>query len=328
MSEAGLLSQPTPLSTVEELSRSFLTNLYGLKKMECLSLLAPDIVFVGSVQHMSASGFDDTERLIDKRFKSFKPALVLSYETLSVEELAADTVCVVASTVISSPTYAGLARANERLATLIWSCNDDCPQLRRLHLSSPLPDYSGSTSANVSVFNARSAPDELFMRMINEEQQKTGEQLSLRSLLVLDALKQQRRLTVADLSAQLHITDAATRVTVEALLEAGLVEARGSSTARSYMLSGKVYSQSGKEAGYVRQSDIDKIRYPELIMKLAERQGGSVATRDVENLLHLHRKQAYRLLVKLVEDGSLVLVGRGGGAHYEITEKGWERIGH
>ena len=86
---------------------------------------------------------------------------------------------------------------------------------------------------------------------------------------MLDALKQQRRLTVADLSAQLHITDAATRATVEALLEAGLVEARGSSTARSYMLSGKVYSQSGKEAGYVRQSDIDKIRYPELIMKLA-----------------------------------------------------------
>ena len=150
MSEAGLLSQPTPLSTVEELSRSFLTNLYGLKKMECLSLLAPDIVFVGSVQHMSASGFDDTERLIDKRFKSFKPALVLSYETLSVEELAADTVCVVASTVISSPTYAGLARANERLATLIWSCNDDCPQLRRLHLSSPLPDYSGSDDVHLN----------------------------------------------------------------------------------------------------------------------------------------------------------------------------------
>lgn len=96
---------------------------------------------------------------------------------------------------------------------------------------------------------------------------------------MLDALKQQRRLTVADLSAQLHITDAATRATVEVLLEAGLVEARGSSTARSYMLSGKVYSQSGKEAGYVRQSDIDKVRYPELIMKLAKRQGGSIATR-------------------------------------------------
>lgn len=114
------------------------------------------------------------------------------------------------------------------------------------------------------------------------------------------------------------------RATVEALLEAGLVEARGGSTTRSYMLGGKVYSRSGKEAGYVRQSDIDKVRYPELVMKLAERQGGSVATRDVEGLPRLHRKQAYRLLVKLVEEGKLVLVGRGGGAHYEVTGKGRE----
>ena len=150
MSEAGQLSQPTPLSTVEELSRSFLINLYGHNKNECLPLLAPDILFVGSMQHMSAHGLAEAERLIDKRFKSFKSALVLSYETLSVEELAADTVCVVASTVISSPTYAGLARANERLATLIWSCNDDCPQLRHLHLSSPLPDYSGSDDVHLN----------------------------------------------------------------------------------------------------------------------------------------------------------------------------------
>lgn len=164
--------------------------------------------------------------------------------------------------------------------------------------------------------------ESFFSISVNVEQQKTGKRLSLRSLLVLDALKRQRRLTVVDLSAQLHITAASSRATVEALLEAGLVEARGSSTTRSYMLSGKLYSSSGGEAGYVRQSDIDKVRYPELVMKLAERQGGSVATRDVENLLHLQRKQAYRLLVKLVEDGDLVAAGRGSRAHYEIAGKG------
>lgn len=191
----------------------------------------------------------------------------------------------------------------------------------------PLPDYSGTTPASVSVFIARSAPDELFMRMLNEERERTGEALSLRSLLVLDALKRQRRLTVAGLSSQLHMVDAVTRAIVEALVEAGLVEARGSSPARSYILSSKVYVRSGKGADFVRQSDIDKVRYPELIMKLARQQGGSIATRDVENLLHLHRKQAYRQLIKLVQNGDLAPVGRGGGAHYEITEKGQERIG-
>lgn len=196
-----------------------------------------------------------------------------------------------------------------------------------LFYGKPLPDYSGTTSANVSVFLARSAPDEIFMRMLNEERERTGEPLSLRSLLVLDALKQQRRLTVPDLSSQLHLTDAVTRATVEALVETGLVEARGSSNTRSYILSGKVYARSGRGVDFVRQSDIDKVRFPELIMKLAKQQGGSIATRDVENLLRLHRKQAYRLLVKLVADGNLVPVGRGGGAHYEVTEKGWKGMG-
>ena len=37
-----------------------------------------------------------------------------------------------------------------------------------LYCGRPLPDYSGSTSASVSVFIARSAPDRLFMQMLDE----------------------------------------------------------------------------------------------------------------------------------------------------------------
>ena len=49
---------------------------------------------------------------------------------------------------------------------------------RSLAYGRPLPDYSGSTSSNVSLFVARSAPDERFMRMLNEEQSGTGKVLS------------------------------------------------------------------------------------------------------------------------------------------------------
>ena len=188
-----------------------------------------------------------------------------------------------------------------------------------LYCGRPLPDYSASTSANVTVFIARSAPDKLFMRMINEERERTGRPLSLRSLLVLDALKRQRRLTLADLCSQIHATDSVTRSTVENLVEAGLVEGVGNASCRAYMLSGRVYSRSGKDADFVRQSDIDKIRYPELIMKLAHQQGGTIKRRDVEQLLHLQTKQAYRELSKLVDAGELVSVGRGPGAHYEVS---------
>ena len=188
-----------------------------------------------------------------------------------------------------------------------------------LYCGRPLPDYSASTSANVAVFIARSAPDKLFMRMINEERERTGRPLSLRSLLVLDALKRQRRLTLADLCSQIHATDSVTRSTVENLVEAGLVEGVGNASGRACMLSGRVYSRSGKDADFVRQSDIDKIRYPELIMKLAHQQGGTIKRRDVEKLLHLQTKQAYRELSKLVDAGELVSVGRGPGAHYEVS---------
>lgn len=185
----------------------------------------------------------------------------------------------------------------------------------------PLPDYSGSTGASVSVFIARSAPDKLFMRMLNEEHAKTGRELSTRSLLVLDVLKKQRRVAVADLSEELHMTTSVVRAIVESLVETGLVEARGNSNARTYTLSSKVYSAAGKEADFVRQSDIDKIRHPELIMQLARQQGGVIATRDVANLLRLERKQAYRLLKKLEKKGALEPRGKGGGSHYVVVEK-------
>ncbi|WP_206214533.1 RNA-binding domain-containing protein [Adlercreutzia sp. ZJ242] len=188
-----------------------------------------------------------------------------------------------------------------------------------LYCGRPLPDYSASTSASVVVFIARSAPDKLFMRMINEEQERAGRPLSLRALLVLDALKRQRRLTVADLRSQLHATDSVTRATVENLVEAGLVEGIGNTSNRSYMLSSKVYARSGKSTDFVRQSDIDRVRYPELIMKLARQQGGKVIRRDVEELLHLSEKQAYRELSKLVDEGSLKSAGRGRGSHYSVV---------
>lgn len=187
-----------------------------------------------------------------------------------------------------------------------------------LYCGRPLPDYSGSTSASVRVFIARSAPDKLFMKMLGEERERTGRPLSLKSLLVLDALKRQRRLTIADLSSQIHATDAVTRATVESLVEAGLVEGIGSSGSRSYMLSGKVYARSGKEADFVRQSDIDRVRHPELIMKLARQQGGTIKRRDVEELLHIPEKQAYRELARLVAEGRLELIGKGAGSRYRI----------
>lgn len=183
----------------------------------------------------------------------------------------------------------------------------------------PLPDYSGTTPTMVRVFIARSAPDESFMRMLRDEQNRIGKPLSLRAMLALDAMKTQRRLTVADLACALHTTEAIARATLEALVESGLVEGRGSGPSRTYMFSANVYSQSGKNTAFVRQTGIDEIRYPELIMRLAKQQGGVVTSADVAELLRVPKKQAYRLLLSLVKEGRLKKEGQRRGTRYVVT---------
>lgn len=183
----------------------------------------------------------------------------------------------------------------------------------------PAPDYSGTNSAGVRVFIARSAPDEAFMRMLNDEASRTGKPLSLRSLLVLDALKTQRRLTTASLSEQLHFTIPSVRATVEVLVESGIVVAVGNGSSRSYMLSNRIYKENGCPSAFVRQSDVDKVRWPELVLKLAKQQGGTVATKEVQELLRIERKASYRLLKKLEKEGTLISEGSGPATRYRIV---------
>ena len=179
----------------------------------------------------------------------------------------------------------------------------------------PLPDYTASTVNKVSVFISRSAPDEAFVSMVARENEKRTHPLPLQSLLVLDALKQCRRATAEELSHDIDASFAQLRQTLEALTEAGLVEATGYGKRRSYMLSSGVYRRSGKAKEYVRQTDIDRVRYPELILKLAKTRG-SVTTADVADLLHVERDQAYYEIRKLVRAGRLAKAANGPKTYY------------
>ncbi|MCI7730791.1 ATP-binding protein [Enorma burkinafasonensis] len=187
-----------------------------------------------------------------------------------------------------------------------------------LQYGRPLPDYSASTSGKVSVFISRSEPDTAFVAMVARENEKRTSPLPLQSLLVLDALKQLRRVGADDLGTNVDISPAQLRQTLETLTEAGLVEATGYGKRRSYTLSSKVYRKTGKAKEYVRQTDIDKVRYPELILKLAETHG-SVTTADVADLLHIDREQAYYEIRKLMKSGRLAKAANGPKAYYTLA---------
>ncbi len=81
------------------------------------------------------------------------------------------------------------------------------------------------------------------------------------------------------------------------------------------MLGAKVYRRSGRAMEYIRQSDIDRVRYPELIIELMHEQK-SVSKNDVMELLHLEENQAYYQLRKLVLEGRAKKVGSGRNVRY------------
>ena len=178
------------------------------------------------------------------------------------------------------------------------------------------PDYSGSTAVSVKLFIPRGMPDKHIVRMIAEYQQKSGEPMPLVSLFVLNILKQNRRMNAEAINQELHLPEAKLRATLERLTEAGMIEAMGTGRGRNYVLSAKMYLDP---AEYVRQTDIDQIRYKELIMKLAEKKE-SITRKDVVELLHVSPPQAYRLLQELVKEGRLALEGNKNGSRYTVKE--------
>lgn len=178
------------------------------------------------------------------------------------------------------------------------------------------PDYSGSTAAYVRLFIPRGMPDRRIVTMIAEYQQKTGEQMPLNSLLLLNLLKQGRRMTTEAISKGLNLPEGKVRAIAERLAEAGLLEAIGNGRGRTCILSSKLYRDP---AEYVRQTDIDQLRHRELVLKLAQTQE-VISRKDVIDLLRISGPQAYRLLQKLVDDNELVREGNTSAARYKIRK--------
>lgn len=151
--------------------------------------------------------------------------------------------------------------------------------------------------------------------MIAAHQNKSGQSLSITSLLILSELKQQRRASLHHLTSSIHLSDARARAAIEMLIEAGLIEAIGNGKSRNYILSSGAYKASGDPMGYIRQKDIDAIRYEELILNLINKQG-YVTRSNVVSLLHISESTAYKLLKSMAEQGKLKLGSKGKYAKY------------
>ena len=184
----------------------------------------------------------------------------------------------------------------------------------------PWPDYSESTSTNVKLFIQRAKADDKFTKLIAEEQNRQGKSLSIYALMILSLLKTERRVTLDRIVSVTNLSEGKIRASIEAMIESGLVEAVGRGNTRSFMLSSKVYRESNESIQYVRQTGIDSVAYPEMVLKLAKTQGGTLTKQNVAELLKITPEQAYSIIKKLVAEKKLYREYGGKYARYKLAD--------
>ena len=184
----------------------------------------------------------------------------------------------------------------------------------------PWPDYSESTSRTVKLFIQRAKADLAFAKLIADEQERQGKPLSIYTLMILSVLKYERRSTVYKIVELTNLSENKVRSAIESMLELGLIEAAGKGKERTYILGKKIYRENKKTIQYVRQTDIDSIRYQELVMKLAETQDGIITKQDVIELLKVSPSQAYAVIKELQKMGKLELLCGGKYAKYKKVD--------
>ena len=184
----------------------------------------------------------------------------------------------------------------------------------------PWPDYTESTSRTVKLFIQRAKANLPFAKLIADEQKRQQKPLSIYTLMILSLLNGERRCSLDRIIEVTNLSENKVRAAVENMIETGLLEASGNGKNRSFILGKNVYREKNESIKYVRQTDIDSIRRPELIMKLAKTQQGIITKQDVIDLFKISPAQAYSLLKQLKNENKITLLNGGKYARYRIVE--------
>ena len=122
--------------------------------------------------------------------------------------------------------------------------------------------------------------------------------MPLDSLLILSRLRDERRLTTAQIAVSVQKSEVETRSSIEKLVEAGLLDAHGTGRGRTYTLGSTVYRRSGQKIAGVRQDGFKPIQQEQMVLSYIDKHG-SIKRAEVAELCRLTMPQAYHLLNKL-----------------------------
>lgn len=187
-----------------------------------------------------------------------------------------------------------------------------------LRFGRPEPDYGATDSNNVVLRLATVGADEAFLRLVVGEEGRSKRPLPIDSLIALAALRQDRRLTAEDLASHIQRDVAQAKRTLEALLEAGLVQAHGNTRGRSYILAPGIYRAVGDKAAYTRQVGFSNLQHEQLVLSYVQ-QHGRIKREDAADLCRVSPRQATALLTRLRDAGKLAKHGERRGSYYTLA---------
>jgi ATP-dependent DNA helicase RecG len=190
-----------------------------------------------------------------------------------------------------------------------------------LKFGRPAPDYGRTDATSVVLRLPTEAADLDFRRLVVEEERRRSSELPIDSLIALAALRDLKRVSADELALRIQRDAGSAKRTLEALTEAGLVEAHGSTRGRSYTLSAAVYRAAGDKAGYTRQAGFAPIQHEQMVLSYV-RQHGQIRRAEVIELCRLSEGQAKELLKRMLGAALLKLEGAGRGAFYRMGERG------
>ena len=173
----------------------------------------------------------------------------------------------------------------------------------------PLPDYSESTSDSVHLFIPRMKADFNFHRLILSCRENHPELLTMSTLMILSLLRSERRLALPNLVELCHLSAVRVQRQIEILLKEGFIEAVGTGKNQEYILSEAVYKAQDQTIRNVNRSDLRALRLEELVLGATTKNEG-ITRSDVVGLLHINAQAAYRLLLRLTEQGKLRKEGK------------------
>lgn len=179
------------------------------------------------------------------------------------------------------------------------------------------PDYTRTDAQNVVLRMPTEPADLEFRRLVVDEERRRNAELPIDSLIALGALRQLKRLSAEELAERIQRDVASAKRTLEALTEAGFVEAHGATRGRTYMLSAAVYGAVADKAAYTRQAGFAPIQNEQMVLSYV-RQHGRIKRAEAMELCRLSEWQTKQLLKRMCDAGAIALHGSAKASVYLI----------